>query len=117
MNPPTMLDLICEYVNERLPQYHIQEADTNIEPGHFLGVSIPFIFSAKDVWHVAIVTNTKFYIDLPNDKFVNIDLRCPGSLDVAYRLVRLDIAKRLKKHHQYIKRVGFPNRKTYMANR
>lgn len=67
-------------------------------------------------WHMAIVSDNKYYMTLTNDKFIWLDVFAPDSLDVIYRLIRLNIAKMLKEQHNFIqRRLDIKNRKAYIA--
>lgn len=110
---PTLADLICEYANERMPQYHITSDHNGLD--YFIQFRSSFIFGLDNSWHLGIVSGTNCYITLKNDKFIWIDMRVPGSLDVVYRLFRLDITRRIIRHRRYIKTMlSMPNRKTYL---
>jgi hypothetical protein len=113
-NNPNLADLVCEYVNERLPQYQF-----SLEQGstiyHHIGATA-LSYAGIRTWHVGMTHEGKFCMLLNNGKFIWLDVFCEGSLDVIYRLIRLNIAKRTKEHHYFIQHsLSMKNRKEYIA--
>lgn len=114
-NNPHLGDIICEYVNERMPQYRLATGTYSPGGSIFLEVFLP-IFYNYGGWHMAIAAGDKYYMSLNNGKFIWLDVYAPDSLDVIYRLIRLSIAKRLKEQHHFIQsRLEMKNRKQYIA--
>jgi hypothetical protein len=113
---PTLADLICTYVNDRALPYKVSITDTG-PTFQSVGIDIPMLGVKEYFWHLGVVgRDNRLYMTLPNKKSISIDVFCEDSLDVIYRLIRLDVAKRLRKRREFFQScpMSFINRKMFM---
>lgn len=89
--PIRLIDLIHEYVSERIPRYEFI-----ITAGKYLEVKLPPRFESYVPRLLAMIQYDYAILTLPNGKIVRIDVFCEDSIDVIYRIIRLAVAKVLR---------------------
>lgn len=113
-NNPNLADLICEYVTERIPQYQFSTAQS-ITGSYHISVVIPICDNTIS-WSLGIASDTRYFTTLNNGKFIHLDVVCEDSLDVICKLIRLNIAKRIKRQHSFMYScLRTKNRKRFLA--